>query len=491
MGVIQRQTIRGTFYSYLGVVIGFVNLAVLSPKIFTTEQIGLTQVLIATSTILAQVGGLGFNNVTNRLFPYFRNRESGHNGFLSLGLLITIGGFLLSALIMVLSLPRFEELNRAKSALLSDYAFYLPVLLGLIMFFTLLDNFTKVLFNAVLGTFLKEFLLRVINLGLIMLFLFNIIDFNRYILWFVVSQAIPAVVIVFYLVAKGEFRLSGFAGFIDRELIKEISKLCLYGILAGLSGIAITNIDKYMVNDIEGLGNAGIYSIAVYFATMILIPARSLGKISVPVVAEAWKRDDLSEIRHIYSRSSINQYLIGLLLMIGIFGNMKNIFQFLPPEYANGEWVIIIFSFTNIVNVSAGVSQYILGTSGLYRYQTYLMVLLILMVLVTNSILIPVMGMAGAATASFISMLVFTVLTVWLLWKNYKLWPYSLHHIKATIVAGAVLGISFLIPQMSLYLDVLVRSTVIFIIFAGLTLSMHLSDEGNYIFRKVIGRLKN
>ncbi|MEZ5000768.1 MAG: polysaccharide biosynthesis C-terminal domain-containing protein, partial [Bacteroidales bacterium] len=323
------------------------------------------------------------------------------------------------------------------------------------------------------------------------LFLFNIIDFNGYILWCVISQAVPAVVIVLYLVWKGEFQLSGFTGFINRELFKEISKLCLYGILAGLSGIAITNIDKYMVNNIEGLGNAGIYSIAVYFATMILIPARSLGKISVPVVAEAWKREDISEIGHIYSRSSINQYLIGLLLMIGIFGNMRNIFEFLPPDYASGELVIIIFSFTNIVNVSAGVSQYILGTSELYRYQTYLMVLLILMVLVTNSILIPLWGMAGAATASFISMLVFTVLTVWLLWKKYRLWPYSLLHIKATIIAGSVLGVSLLIPQMSLYTDVIVRSIVITILFTVLTLWLKLSDEGNEILTKVIERIKS
>ncbi|TFH33839.1 MAG: hypothetical protein E4G95_09135, partial [Bacteroidia bacterium] len=304
MGVIQRQTIRGTLYSYLGVVIGFINLAVLSPKVFSTDQIGLTQVMLATATILAQIGSLGFNNVTNRLFPYFRNRESGHNGFISLGLLVTISGFLISTVVLVLYLPRFEEINRAKSALLSEYAFYIPVLLGMIMFFTLLDNFCKVLFNAVIGIFLKEVLLRVINLGLILLFLFGVIDFSSYISLFVISQVIPAIIIVIYLLIKGEFRITGFRGFIDKKILKEIVNLCLFGILAGLSGIALTNIDKFMVNSIQGLGSAGIYSIAVYFSTMILIPARSLGKISVPVVAEAWKRNAIKEINYIYSRSS-------------------------------------------------------------------------------------------------------------------------------------------------------------------------------------------
>ena len=485
MGIIQQQTIKGTFYSYLGVVIGFVNLAVLSPKIFSTEQIGLTQVLIATSAILAQIGGLGFNNVTNRLFPYFRNRESGHNGFLSLGLLVTIAGFLISALIIVIYLPRFEDVNKVRSALLSDYAFYIPVLLGMIMFFTLLDNFCKVLFNAVLGTFLREFLLRVINLGLIVLFFLDVIEFKSYILYFVISQAVPAIIILIYLIWEGEFRLTGFRRFIDKALLKEISKICLFGILAGLSGIAITNIDKYMVNNIEGLSNAGIYSIAVYFTTIILIPARSLGKISVPVIAEAWKKNDVSGINHIYSRSSINQYLIGLLIMVGIFGNLNNIFEFLPDEYINGKWVIIIFSIANIVNVSTGVSQYILGTSSLYRYQTYLMLLLIIMVIITNSIMIPLWGMTGAAIASLISMSVFTIFTVVILWRNFRLWPFRLLHLKATIVAVVIFIISTMIPQMSLYVDVVIRSIIITMLFFLAVLSLNLSDEGAEILKKI------
>jgi O-antigen/teichoic acid export membrane protein len=486
LGVIQRQTISGTFYSYVGVIIGFVSLAVLSPKIFSTEQIGLTQILIATSSILAQIGGLGFNNVTNRLFPYFRDRESGHNGFLSLGLLVTIAGFLISALIIIIYLPTFEEANKARSALLSDYAYYIPVLLGMTMFFSLLDNFCKVLFNAVLGTFLREVLLRLINLGLIILFLLDVITFRGYILYFVISQAIPALIIIIYLIREGEFRLTGFKNFIDRPLVNEIIKLSFYGILAGLSGIAITNIDKYMVNSIDGLSDAGIYSIAVYFATIILIPARSLGKISVPIIAEAWKKNDVSEINHIYSRSSINQYLIGLLIMAGIFCNLKNIFEFLPAEYINGKLVIIIFSITNIVNVSTGVSQYILGTSYLYRYQTYLMLLLIILVIITNTIMIPIWGMTGAALASLLSMSVYTFLTVLMLWKKYKLWPFSLLHLKATVVAVAIFFISSLIPPMSLYIDVVVRSLVITILFLTAVLVLKLSDEGSEILRKIL-----
>jgi O-antigen/teichoic acid export membrane protein len=291
--------------------------------------------------------------------------------------------------------------------------------------------------------------------------------------------------IVLYLLKKGEFKITGFREFIDRNQLKEMLRLCLFGILAGLSGIAVTNIDKYMVNSVEGLSNAGIYSIAVYFSTMILIPARSLGKISVPVVAEAWKRNDMGMIAHIYKRSSINQYLIGLLIMVGLFGNFRNIFEFLPPDYINGEMVIILFSIANIINVSAGISQYILGTSSLYRFQTYLMLLLIVIVVVSNAIFIPLMGMTGAAFASLVSMLVFTVLTVAILWIRFRLWPYSRVHIIASLIAAGVYLISLAIPQMSLYVDVVVRSGAIAILFISASIIFNLSEEGDVIFKNL------
>ena len=80
MGIIKSQAIKGSVWSYLGVALGFINLVILSQRVFTTEQIGLTQVLISFATILSQVGTLGMGNVAMRLFPHFRNQNNKHNG---------------------------------------------------------------------------------------------------------------------------------------------------------------------------------------------------------------------------------------------------------------------------------------------------------------------------------------------------------------------------------------------------------------------------
>ncbi|MDZ7738873.1 MAG: oligosaccharide flippase family protein [Bacteroidales bacterium] len=485
MGLIQQQTIRGTVYSFLGVILGFVNLAILSPLIFTSDQIGLTQVMIAIATILAQLGGLGFNNVTNRLFPYFRSSPGAHNGYLSLASLVTATGFIICLIGLSIYMPTFIENNREKSALLSEYAWYIPVLLGFIMLFTLLDNYCKVLFNAVIGTFLRDFVLRLITLLLVLLFYFSLIDFSTYVFLFVISQAVPALIIIIYLLYRGEFRFTGYKSFLSPDLIRQIISLSLFGVVAGLSGIAITSIDKYMVNSFEGLGDAGIYSIAVYFAALILIPARSLGKIAIPVISEAWKRNDIKVIQDVYYKSSINQLIIGLLIFVGIIANMDNIFRILPPEYAKGEMVIIFFGFANLVSASAGACKIILSTSSYYKYQTYLMLILIILVIVSNLILIPAMGIPGAALASLISMFVYTGLTVVVLKRFFGLWPFVFKHIIILSLALLIFVAASLLPKMPLVMDIMLRSILIIVMFGAGVLLFNISDDANSTVRRI------
>ncbi|HJN05985.1 MAG TPA: hypothetical protein QF480_05170, partial [Bacteroidales bacterium] len=94
MGIIKKQSISGTIYSYVGVVLGFITTGLLYPQIFTTEEIGLLRILVSYSLLFAQFAGLGINTVTIKLFPYFRNYERKHHGYLGLALLVSTVGLI-------------------------------------------------------------------------------------------------------------------------------------------------------------------------------------------------------------------------------------------------------------------------------------------------------------------------------------------------------------------------------------------------------------
>lgn len=490
MGIVQRQTLRGTAWSYLGALLGFVNIVLLSPKIFTTGEIGVVQLLLSFATMLAQFSSLGFTNVINRLFPYFRDPRGNHHGFLSLSLIVTLAGFIAALIFLKLYSPHFEIANMERSPLISKYSFYLPALLLIALLFNLFDNYNKVLYDAVLGTFLREFLFRVLNLFLIGLFWAGVIDFDGYVFGYVVSQGVLLIIIFISLVLRGEISLKPEPEFITRSLRKEIIILCFFGILTGISTITLTTLDKLFINLYLGEGEVGIYAIASYFAVLILLPGRSVAKISIPFLAESWKKEDMSTIDDMYTRSSINQYAVGLLIFIGLLVNIGNIFRLLPDDYGSSAAVIILVGLGNLISVSAGIYGVVLSTSSLYRYQTWLMFILIALFVSTSMLFIPLMGITGAALASMISNIVYSMLGVLLVGKKFGLWPYSLAHLKMTFVGLVATAAGYIMPQISLYPDILFRSLLVTVIFIAGVYFWRLSDDMTGLFGSITSGIK-
>jgi len=266
--------------------------------------------------------------------------------------------------------------------------------------------------------------------------------------------------------------------------------LSFFGILTGFSSSILTTLDKVFINRFLGEGQAGIYAIASYFAVLITIPGRSVAKISIPFLAESWKKDDLRTIDDLYLRSSINQYAIGLLMFIGIIVNIDNIFRLLPPEYGASTAVIILISIGNVVSVSTGINSVVLSTSSLYRYQTWLMFLLIALFVGSSLIFIPLFGITGGAFASMISNIIYNLLSVVVVGRKFGIWPYSKIHIRMTIIGLVAALAGYFMPGLSLWPDVIARSLLVAILFTAGVYLWKLSDDMNMLIDPFIARIK-
>src|SRR6187551_3336224 len=97
MGVIRRQGITNTITTYIGIVIGFVYLIIISPHFLTKEELGLTRILFSFSLLAAVFVPIGIGNATTKYFPIFKDRDSKHHGFFGFMLLFPILGFLLTS----------------------------------------------------------------------------------------------------------------------------------------------------------------------------------------------------------------------------------------------------------------------------------------------------------------------------------------------------------------------------------------------------------
>jgi O-antigen/teichoic acid export membrane protein len=481
MGVIQKETIKGSVWSYIGAVLGFVNTGLLFPKIFATSEIGLLSIIIAIASLFSQFSSLGMNNVVGRLFPYFTSSKENKYGFFTLFILITTIGFILALIVGFTFKGWILETQNDQSGLLGEYAFYLVPMTFFILFFGAFDTYNKMLYDITSAIFLKEFVMRILNLVAILLYFFGIINFKGFVFFYFFSFFVPLLGLVVLLLIRGEISFNLNFRFISKEMKREIFLVALFGILAGFSGIVIDQVDKYLIGKYLGLSDVGIYTISFYIGTMILLPSRALNKISSTLIAEQWKENDLQSIETIYTKSSIYQYVFGMFLFLMIFINIENIFQFLPPQYADGKWVMIIICITNIIVMASGVSYGIISTASYYWYMSVLMLVQIITIIITNILLIPLLGITGAAIASLISVALIRVGSILIIGFKSSIWPFVKNHLYITLITVLIAGLFKLVPNnTNIYVDSLFRSAIAAGIFVLLMYKLKIVGEVNY-----------
>lgn len=491
MGIIIKQSIKGSIWSYVGVIIGFVTTTYLYTEYLTTELVGLFGLLAAYAALTGQLFLLGFQGVTSRLFPYFRNTPNKHNGFLFIALLVFIIGFSVFLAAYYSFKPLLIESNLEKSALFAQYVHLLVPLTFFSMAFIFLDTYNRLLYDAVTGTFFQEFLQRLLLFAIVILFAINIISLHELILTFTLVLCLKGLFLFVFLLKKEEISFRPQLNFIDQKLKKEIWSVALYSVLASLGSIFVFNIDKIFINQLLDLSNTGVYTIAFYFGTLVVIPSRPLLKISGTLVADAWKRNDLAQIESIYYKSCINQFIIGGFLFLGIWANIDNILIILGEDYLQSKWVIFFIGLGYLFDMLTGANAQIIAYSRSYRVALLFILILIALVIALLYFLIPIWGITGAGIAVASALFLNNLMRFLFLFQKYKLQPFSLSFL---LVAAFFTGIYFLqtlIPQQPLILDLSIRGSLIALATGAFVMLVPVSEDIQSMGLKLLKFIKH
>ncbi len=491
MGIIQQQSIKGTFYLYAGVIVGFVSTIALTHSL-SSNQNGLISLLVSYSDVLATLATLGFSNFIGIVFPYFRDKQHQHKGFFFILTVVLLIGSAVSVLLYyLLKFYTFHFQTPNPDTLL--FWDYFTFLLPLILFrfaFILFDKYYTVLYNAVIGIVLKEFVQRIFILASIGFYFYGLVSFDIFIVLYVSAYIFPTLFIAFSLWRKKEIFFKPQLHHFTPQVRKQMYSMSFYGLIIGFNTIAILRVDTIMISQLLGLSLTGIYTITFYFATLIKIPARALTKIVATIFADAWKSNDYKMIETVYFKSSVHQFLIAVLLFIGIWANIENIFHILPPEYQSGRWVIFFIGISALFEMLAGGSALLISTSRQYRMLSVFMFVLLVLLIVTNFIFIPLWGMNGAAFASALSTFIYFLIRYLYILKKYKMNGLGKVHIKILSIGIVSYLPSYFLPEMKHFiLDIFVRSSLISLVFGILVYFSNISTEVNDILQLIKNKL--
>jgi len=461
MGLILRQSFANTIYSYIGALIGFVNVIWLFPYVLEAEQFGLTRVMISIGIIGAQVASLGMGNVTIRFFPLFRNPGRRHFGFLFFAVTVPLAGYLLLSLLGWIFQSPVIQFYADDSALFGDYYLLLFPLLLFILYFHILESYIRSLFDTVVATFFQDILLRLFQTAVVLIYYFGYIPFGMFMWMFVGTFGLQTLLMLLYIGFKKQLFVIPDFSILTRPRIKSMAEYAAYAFLGSVTAMTLGNIDMLMVGGMTNLAQTAVYAVSLYLATMIKIPSKALMKISQPLIAEAQYKKDMKTISEIYTKSSITQMLVGGVIFIIIGVNLSHVYQFLPEEYHAGAYVFLFIGLAKMIDMTAGLNAAIIRTSNWYRFDLYATLLLVLLTIITNLIFIPIFGITGAAMATALSVLVHNVVYVIYVQVRLGIHPFSKKNLSGIAVLITALLVAWGIPEFPVWLiDLIFRAAV-------------------------------
>lgn len=490
MGIIIKQSIRSSIISYIGVAIGYVNVLWLYPYFLSTEQVGLFRLIQSTAYLLATFGQMGLAQSFIKFYPEFKQQK----GFLGATLLGGTLGFILLCLVTLIFQNSIVGYFSQESPLFVEYFQLTLIITYLIILFQLLEAYSRSLLKIVVPTLMRDIGLRVLTMGFLLLYGFEYIDFQGLVYLLIAVYGIALIGLFIHFGINKELSLSLNFSFLKNGQVKRILNYGLFSLIGAGGTQIILQIDSVMISGSLGLEETGIYTIAFFIGIVIEMPKRAITQLSSALLAQSFNKNDMQAVKKLYQQTSINQLIIGSLLLIGIWANLNNIYSFIPNNeaYLTGINVVLFIGLGKLSDMAFGTNGEIIVMSKYYRFNVIAVAILAILTIILNLWLIPVYGIEGAAIASFLAMLTFNVIKYVFVWMKFGIQPFSISTLKMLVIVALVLIANHFLPVFeSQLIDLAIRSAMITVILVGLTLALKVSEEVNGLVKNSLERLKS
>jgi len=513
MGVIAKQSIRGTIVTYLGVAVGFLTTFFVITRFLSAEDIGLARVLIDAATLFIGLAQLGTSSSILRFYPYFvSNTESptrshqhavtntqsnNEHGFFFWTMIVPMVGFMLVAALFLACYTPLSQWFGEKSPLFVNYYYLVLPLAFFMLYQAVFETNANVRMHIVVPRAVRELLTRIGLLIVYLLYAFGFLSMDGFVWSLVCVYALAALCNAAYLFSLGDISLKPDFAYLkqNKPLVKKYLYYTAFLVLSAVVSVLAPTLSSFFITAQMGLSYTGIFAIATYMAVMVSIPYRSLTAIASPQLSLAIKNNDREETGHLLAQVTGNLLLVGGLILAVIWVNIDLIFAILPngDTYAIARRTVLLLCIGQLFVATFQFELTALSYSRYYPFSLLLSFVLTALSLVLNNLFIPRWGMDGAAAATLISQVsyyVLAIITVRLALGSRLLTRRHLLIIVLLIGLFVANGLCLrFMPAMNIWLSSLLRSMLIVIV-AWLAYRWQLSPELNQQIYALLHRVR-
>jgi O-antigen/teichoic acid export membrane protein len=445
VGKLKKNAFKTTIISYIGLLIGYLNKGVLFVYFLSTEEIGLINLILTIGVLFAQFSNLGVSYTIWRFFPFFKNKQTSNNGFIQFTLILNIVGVFIFTLLLILFKDLIND-NYIKSPLFEANYFWIIPLGIFYSFFLTLDSILRAIHKNVVSIFAMDFLLRIMQLLVTLLFGFSIINFSYFVALSSICFVFPTVLVLIQLLRNKQFfwRLSQID--IAKRFRKILYNYTFYNYINFIGITVVLSLDTVMIASYIGLSKTGVYTTMIFLLSGVLIPYKTLQRFCQPMVAEYWKNKELNKLEKLYERVSSISLIFGFIIFIVSWTLKNKALEFLPSQFDEFMILLLIVLIGRIIDMYSGLNGLILLSSKKYKIDIIFTLFLLVVTVLLNSVLIPKYGVIGAAIATSVALILYNFSRLIYVLIIFKIHPFkkSQFYILMFFSASFIISTTFL-----------------------------------------------
>ncbi len=446
MGVIIKESAKQTVVRICLSVLGAVATLFIYP--LNRELYGIMGFILDTSLLLSPMVLIGLGESSIKFFPFKNFDHTTRSGFFKfLSGLLVLNTLLVTLLFFLLKDVVISWAENTSN----DYAAYFIYVLPAAICFGATQFFVQYISNYKIVT-LPIFIQGLYRIGMPLAFVlvyYKLIDKIAGIHLIIASLLLGACIMAGYAwwaLTKNKKEKTNTAESLPR---KTFFSFYFWAFASSIGSLMAFKIDGYMVPTLTNFESGGDYRMSVFIASIIALPITSVVAISSPILSQAWKENNMEEIKKVYLTGSKNLVYIGAVMLLGILILIDILPQVLKSWEAlrHIKVLVIIIGFAKLIDMTAGVNGVIIQHSPWYRFNTIFVLIMMVINVLLNLILIQSFGVIGAAIATAISLIVFNLMKAVFLHRKIHLNPFD----RATL--GFIASFSLIVLTMYLTIE--------------------------------------
>ncbi len=431
MGIVFRQSVKTLIVVFVGAILGALIIW-LSTKYIAKQQLGFTNSLTTFAVTAAQLVMMGFNHTMAVYINRYAQDERKRKLLLTLCFGIPFIILLISSVLYFLLKPWIVgHFQAADAPLMEQYYAWLPVYILFFVYQVLLEQYLNLQLKVAIAAFMREVLLRILNIALLLIFAFEIISFRS----FVICSVLVNVVHVSIFLLEKEY--------------KDIRIFSTYHALLPIAIILISTMDILLLPfyDHKGFVSVAVYRVAAFFISFMLLPMKALIPASHTMLSRAFAEGNKEHAADIYTRTSINILIATVGISVMLFCNLGNILLIIKNGYTDIIPVFTILLFGNIVNVACGMNDQVLSITDHYKFNFFLSLGLIVFLYLLIRLLVPQFSVYGAAWSTTSAIIIFSLIKLLFVWKKLNMQPFSVNTLFVFGAAIPALVVGYFFPH--------------------------------------------